>query len=224
MKIVLLGDSLTWGGYGGSYADELAGLLPDHEIINAGIGGNTVVNLLARLDDDVLIHEPDGVFVMIGGNDATSYSQPETRPYYKQVQNITDGVVTPDLFEQTYRQLLERLQLEHIQTWMGLPPKEYNPESVEAIREFNARAAKVARSLNIPTLDLFAHFTPKDIPERPPLNLQFINTIGKRQSNGWDDFDGERERGGFTYTFDGLHFTDEAAAEAARLVAAFLDE
>ena len=100
MKIVFFGDSLTWGGYGGSYFDELKPLLPDHELINAGEGGNTAINLMRRLDDDVLSHAPDGVFVMIGGNDAISYSQPETRPYYKQVQKIPEGVVMPEQFSQ----------------------------------------------------------------------------------------------------------------------------
>jgi lysophospholipase L1-like esterase len=124
MKIVFFGDSLTWGGYGGSYFNELKTLLPDHELINAGDGGNTVLNLLRRLDDDVLSHQPDGVFVMVGGNDAISYSQPGTRQYYRQVQKIEDGVVMPEQFAQAYRELLTRLQLAHTLVWVGLPPSE----------------------------------------------------------------------------------------------------
>lgn len=167
MRIVFLGDSLTWGGYGGNYVDEVQKRLPDDEIINAGVGGNTVVNLLERLESDVLAHEPDGVFVMVGGNDSVSYVQPKTRVYYKQVQNIPDGIVDPDLFAQTYRELLYQLQLAHVQTWMGLPPKEYNPATVEAMEQYNAIAEEVARSFNVPTLDLMAHFKPDHIPERP---------------------------------------------------------
>ena len=78
MKIVFLGDSLTWGGYGGDFVAEVDRRLPQHTIVNAGVGGNTVINLLNRLDS-VLDQEPDGVFVMVGGNDAISYSQPQTR-------------------------------------------------------------------------------------------------------------------------------------------------
>jgi lysophospholipase L1-like esterase len=224
MKIVFLGDSLTWGGYGGSFIAEIKKLLPDHEIINAGVDGNTVVNLLERLGDDVLTHEPDGVFVMVGGNDSISYSQPETRPYYKQAQNIPDGVVTPDLFARTYRNLLQRLQIEHIQTWVGLPPGEYNPETAEALQEFNALAAEIARSMNIPTLDLMAHFVPNpgEIPKRKPANIGSINTIGKRSSSGWDEYENEKESGGFTFTFDGLHLTPEAAKQVAEVMANFL--
>ncbi len=28
MRLVFLGDSLTWGGYGGNFVDKVAGLLP----------------------------------------------------------------------------------------------------------------------------------------------------------------------------------------------------
>jgi lysophospholipase L1-like esterase len=38
-------------------------------VLNTGIGGNRVINLAERWDDDVLAHEPDWVSVMIGIND-----------------------------------------------------------------------------------------------------------------------------------------------------------
>jgi lysophospholipase L1-like esterase len=223
MKIVFFGDSLTWGGYGGSFVAEIKELLPDHEIINAGAGGNTVVNLLRRLDDDVLAHEPDGVFVMVGGNDALSYSQPETRPYYRVSQSIPDGVVDEDTFAKNYRELLNRLQLAHVQTWIGLPPAEYNPEMVETLRLYNNHAREIAQSLNLPVLDLMEKLVPEDISERPDINLRVINNIGQRQEEGWDDYATERERNGFTFSFDGVHFTPETAQRVARMIAEFLD-
>jgi lysophospholipase L1-like esterase len=223
MKIVFFGDSLTWGGYGGSFVAEIKELLPDHEIINAGAGGNTVVNLLRRLDDDVLAHEPEGVFVMVGGNDALSYSQPETRPYYRRSQSIPDGVVDEDTFTKNYRELLNRLQLARVQTWIGLPPAEYNPEMVETLRRYNNHAREIAQSMNLPVLDLMEKLVPEDIAERPDINLRAINNIGERQEEGWDDYTAERERNGFTFSFDGVHFTPETAQRVARLVAEFLD-
>lgn len=106
MKIVCLGDSLTWGKYGGSYFDALVRLMPDHTLINAGVGGNTVVNLLRRLESDVFVHNPDAVFIMVGGNDAISYHSPKTRTYYTKVHALDAGHVTPTQFEQAYRNLL----------------------------------------------------------------------------------------------------------------------
>ena len=68
--------------------------MPEHELINAGVGGNTVINLLRRVDEDVLSHQPDAVFLMVGGNDAISNNQPKTRSYYRQAMGIPKGVVT----------------------------------------------------------------------------------------------------------------------------------
>jgi lysophospholipase L1-like esterase len=40
-------------------------------VVNAGVGGNTSREGLARMDSDVLAHRPDVVLVQFGGNDAT---------------------------------------------------------------------------------------------------------------------------------------------------------
>ncbi len=222
MKIVCLGDSLTEIGYGVSYFPALAQQMPEHELINAGVGGNTVINLLRRVDDDVLSHEPDGVFVMVGGNDAISYSQPKTRSYYRQAMGIPDGVVTPDQFEQAYRDLLTRLQLAHTLVWIGLEPCEYNPATVAAFRDYNARVKNIARSFSLPTLDLMDAFPPGDVPDRPDLEISYILTIGAREKRGWHDFDAAQQAGGFRFTFDGLHLTAPTAEKVAQLIAAFI--
>lgn len=41
------------------------------EMVNAGVGGNTSREGLARIDRDVIPHAPDYVLVQFGGNDAT---------------------------------------------------------------------------------------------------------------------------------------------------------
>jgi lysophospholipase L1-like esterase len=221
MKLVFLGDSLTWGGYGGDFVAEVARLLPDHTIINSGIGGNTVLNLLNRLDD-LLEEEPDGIFVMVGGNDAISQTQPATRRYYEQVQKVPDGIVTAEQFSSAYRDLLTRIQLAHVLAWVGLEPSEYNPETLAAVRQYNDLAREAAQAFNIPVLDLMQHFPPGNIQPRPPLNQADINLIGKRASSGWADYETERQRGGYTFTFDGLHITPESAKQLAQVIVDFL--
>lgn len=223
MRIVFLGDSLTWGRYGGDFVTEIAQRLPQHEIINSGESGNTTISLLNRLDAALAL-EPDGIFVMVGGNDAISYSQPETRPYYQQVQKIPEGIVTPELFSRSYRELLTQIQLHYIMTWVGLAPKEYNPAVVEAAEAYNTLAHEIATSLNIEVLDLMPHFKPETVPDRPPLNLATINQIGKRASSGWSDYEAARAAGGFTYSFDGLHITPESAPRFADLIINFLQQ
>lgn len=221
MKIVFFGDSLVWGRYGGNLVAEVAARLPEHTIINAGEGGNTVLNLLRRLDD-VLELRPDGIVVIVGGNDAISYSQPATRRYYQQVQGVPDGFVSPDLFARSYRELLTRIQLAHTLAWVGLEPVEYNPESAAALREFNALAQAAADALNIPTLDFMARLSPDPIPSRPAITQAMINLIGQRVASGWDDYENERLRRGYTYSFDGIHFTPATARQAATWIVELL--
>lgn len=221
MRLVFLGDSLTWGGYGGDFVAEAARRLPQHTVVNAGVGGSTVLNLLHRLDG-VLAQRPDGVFVMIGVNDAISHSQPATRRYYETVQGVPDGVVTPAQFAAAYRDLLTRLQLAHVLTWIGLPPVEYSATVVAAVQQYNRLARAAAEALRVPVLDLETAFGHGPLPDRPELDQDAINLIGKRVRAGWDDYAREQKAGGFAYTFDGLHFTPEAAARCGALVAAFV--
>jgi lysophospholipase L1-like esterase len=221
MKLIFFGDSLIWGGYGGNLVAEVAALRPDHEIINAGQGGSTVLNLMERLDS-ILSLEPDGIFIMVGGNDAISYTQPATRPYYQQVQKIPDGIVTPEMFARTYRELLTTLQLAHVLTWVGLEPVEYSPEMVAAVHQYNALAKSAADSLYIPVFDLMARLTPAPIPARPPLTLADINLIGRRSTSGWSDFETARREGNYTYSFDGIHFTPQTARRVAEWIVEFI--
>ncbi len=223
MKVVFFGDSLTWGGYGGDYVGAVQALAGDrHEIINAGASGNTIVNLYRRYEQDVCAHEPDAVFVMVGGNDAVSYSQPDTRPYYRKSMGIEEGVVSSDTFEQTYRSLIGELQANHIETFIGLEPIESNPMVVAAMREMNTRARNVARAYNVPVLDLFESFVPQVVPERPNVNLHFIQQIATREQSGWDDWYGAQAEHGYAYTFDGVHWTPQVAQQAAEQITAFI--
>jgi lysophospholipase L1-like esterase len=172
----------------------------------------------------VLEREPDGVLLMVGGNDAISYSQPKTRSYYRMAKEIPEGVVTPEMFEQAYRDLLTQLQLAHIVVWIGLEPNEYNPTVVAAHADTNERIRNIARSLNLPVLDLMEAYPPGDVPERPELGVEYILTIGAREKRGWNDYEGAQKAGGYRFTFDGLHLTTETAREVATLIAAFIRE
>lgn len=222
MRIVFLGDSLTWGGYGGDFVAEVARRLPRQTIINAGVGGDTVVNLMRRVEDVIDRHSPDAMFVMVGGNDAISYTQPATRPYYQQTKGLDKGTVTPDQFEATYRELLTTIQLHLVQAMVGLAPTEYNAEIIAAKQQYNAIAEGVARKLNLPVLDLDKPFTPAQTIERRSPDLGVILEIGKRHKSGWSDYEAERRRWGYTYTFDGMHLTPQAAPQFADYIVPFL--
>lgn len=221
-KIAFLGASLTEGIYGGDYVAALRRRLPDsYTLINAGVGGNTLNRMVERLDA-VLSHQPDAVFVLAGTNDAIAYSQPRTRSYYRSVQGLPEGYLEPDDYEQLFRDLLTRLQLAHVQPLVGLPPMEYNPDLIAASDLFNARSRAVAQAFSVPVCDLAAVMNPEQATQRPPLDMQIIFTIGERTRNGWKDYDAERAKGGYTYSFDGIHLTQDAAEQVADLIAPFV--
>jgi lysophospholipase L1-like esterase len=224
LKLVFLGDSLTNGSYGGDWVALVRAALPQHEFVNAGIGGDTVVNLRARLDAVLDQHQPDAAFVMVGGNDAVSYAMPDTRSYYRSAKKIPDGVVSPELFRTIYRDLLTVLLLAHVQPFVGLAPTEYSRALVEVKQHYNQIAREEAEALNIPICDLEADFTPEHPIEREPVTLAFIQEIGRRQASGWRDFAAARDQWGYTYTFDGMHLMPDAAPLFAERVAAFLQQ
>ena len=223
MKIAFLGASLTEGVYGGSYVRAVAAALPQHTIINRGIGGSTVNKLRERVEW-VLDDSPDVCFVLSGSNDALAYAFPATRPYYKSQQDLPIGYIEPDDYGTIFRDLLTELSLNHVLVLVGLPPMEYNAAAVAAMEVFNAKNREAAEALNLPVFDFGAHLNPPTIPERPPLDLQTVFQIGDRVKAGWNDYDAEQTRGDYTYSFDGIHFTPTAAERAGQLLAEWIQQ
>lgn len=109
-KILFIGDSITDAGrfmpeampYGNGYVaivrNILTALYPGIrlEFINRGVGGDTVLDLAARWQRDVLHEKPHWLSVCIGINDV--WSSISTMPHYG---------VDPNLYESTYRGLLK---------------------------------------------------------------------------------------------------------------------
>ncbi len=83
MRIVFLGDSITdcerdradinslGNGYVKILADKLRPIYPDTdiELINKGVAGDEIKDILARADSDVIALKPDAVVIMAGIND-----------------------------------------------------------------------------------------------------------------------------------------------------------
>lgn len=71
MKLVCLGDSLTYG-YGVPRRDCWVSLCAErtgHTLVNRGITGDTAGGMLSRFGRDVLNERPDRVLIMGGAND-----------------------------------------------------------------------------------------------------------------------------------------------------------
>ena len=224
MKIIFFGDSLTQGTHGVGYVNKVAAALRGHHFINQGANGDTSLNLYRRIDRDVIDQNPDGVFMMIGINDAISHSDPGSRPYFRFVKGIRGGQITPIALRENIRAILTRLRFAQIRTWVALPPIEHRPAAVEALREMNQFTSEVCREMNVPTLDLMAKLTPETMPERPAkqlLGMTFASAIQSLTLNE-DRYEQLRQDGGYSYTFDGIHLTDQGAQQIALAVAEFL--
>jgi lysophospholipase L1-like esterase len=222
MKIIFFGDSLTQGTVGVGYVDKVALALRGHHFINQGVNGDTSLNLYRRIDQDVIAERPDGVFVMIGINDAVSSLASGSKLYFRFVKGVRAGQLSPIAFRENMRALLSKLITAQLKTWVALPPIEYNPAQVNVLREMNGYTAEICRELGIPALDLMAQMTPTTIPERPARSVGTLPDSLLALLGGEKYYDTQREAGGFSYSFDGIHLTDTGAQRMADLIAPFL--
>jgi lysophospholipase L1-like esterase len=222
MKIIFFGDSLTQGTFGASYVDKVAAAIRGHHFINQGVNGDTSLNLFRRVDKGVLAEKPDGVFIMIGVNDAASTVEPGSHLYYRFIKKLPRGQVSPVSFRENMRALLGKCVAEQIKTWVALPPIEYNPATVTTLRQMNDYTNTICRELNIPALDLMAALTPKDVPARNPIGIAQYSRNLLIQLGLDTNYEQHRLRGGFTYSFDGIHLTENGAQQMADLIVPFL--
>jgi lysophospholipase L1-like esterase len=118
-KIVFIGDSITacaknaynHGPLGCGYVSLLTDLLmirkpkSNYSIINSGIDGNTIGHLLSRWADDVYVHQPDMLFMLIGINDAVRF-----------IEKSSSCHLPPKEFAETYTRLIADTQAKFSQT------------------------------------------------------------------------------------------------------------
>lgn len=114
-KLLFFGDSITDSNrgrtnrldIGDGYVRYIADVLPDVEIINRGINGERVRDLLIRLERDVLLEKPDLVTLFIGINDTWRKFEGDDGTYWE--------------FERDYRYLIETMQAAGIKVIVVLP-------------------------------------------------------------------------------------------------------
>ena len=108
MKIVFFGDSITdcerdrndesslGNGYVKVLADKLRPIYPDMdiELINKGITGNEVCDLLARVQRDVIDLQPDAVVIMIGINNTIHQFKYGKQLNFKQFESDLTELIT----------------------------------------------------------------------------------------------------------------------------------
>jgi len=114
-RVIFFGDSITQmgvnpGGYISLLQDSLdrKGLSSRYELIGSGIGYNKVYDLYLRMDSDVVMKNPNEVFVWIGVNDVG---------HKRGMGTGTDA----DKFERFYEAIIKKLQTRNIQLVLCTP-------------------------------------------------------------------------------------------------------
>lgn len=169
-KIIFIGDSIThagrnelaepsWeGALGYGFANlinaELVGRFPQKEIfvLNKGIGGNRIIDLKKRWNQDVIEERPDILTIMIGVNDA--WRQVDGR--FLDIEQISF-----ELFEAIYIELIEQTltKVPNI-IIMSAFMLETNPndEFRQLVDHYNEIAQKIAENYHLPYINVQKKF------------------------------------------------------------------
>lgn len=77
LKIVALGDSITWGYPNGKSWTNLVSIETGIQIVNRGVSGETLEEMYYRLENDVIKEKPEICIIMGGTNDVFFGNTPD---------------------------------------------------------------------------------------------------------------------------------------------------
>ncbi|MBO5723884.1 MAG: hypothetical protein J6S58_03565 [Lentisphaeria bacterium] len=156
MKIVAFGDSITKGSRvepEQCWLKHLEKKLGNaFELINAGVGGNSAREAMARYESDVLSLAPDAIFLEFGGNNNDPYDP---------ARNVDDAEFTGHL--ETFKaKLPENCRVivitfpPIINEWHAWTPRIPDGKLDQALDSQREIVRQFARGNNYPLLDLYA--------------------------------------------------------------------
>ena len=167
IKFVFQGDSITDAGrdrdniasfgigYPNLVASELMCKYPgEYEFINEGVSGDRIVDLYARIKQDLINHKPDYLSILIGVNDV----------WYE--LNEQNGVAAPK-FEKVYSMLIEEIKeaLPDIKIFIlepfvlkGSGTERYFDEFLADVKLHSQAAKNVAEKYNLTFIPLQEKF------------------------------------------------------------------
>lgn len=139
-RILLIGDSITEGF-------DTRKLLSEFNIVNKGISGNNSSDLLARLRPDVINHNPDFVFILIGTNDLA--------------QGFTDEEILKNI-ALILKTITNQLKVCKVFLTSILPTRNNEPRPNRRINILNTHLKLLAEKLEGDYLDLNKMFCDED--------------------------------------------------------------
>ncbi len=230
--LVCFGDSLSEGAIGAAYVDILRARLPAAiRVINAGINGDTTINLLRRFERDVVPYRPDLVVILVGLNDlTTAYGWPSNRAYYRFIKHVPFAL-TPILFARAYQQLLAQLR-RHTNaqlalctlTTVGERPDDPFQTYIDA---YSTVVRTLAAHEQLPLIDLRSAFKAalqEDPRDGPPYHIwtPLLDAVAIRlRGQTYAELGARR---GYRLLCDGAHLAQAGAALVAETMLPFLEQ
>ncbi len=124
-------------------------------VVNAGIGGNNTVDLLARIDKDCLSHIPDLTIMTVGTNDMNSR---KFIPMDKFQQNMEEIILQ---LTRAGSQVILTTLLPAYEPYLMTrhPASFYEPEGhAGRLKQMNELIRKIAMEQDVPVLDFYTIF------------------------------------------------------------------
>ena len=216
MNIIFFGDSLTEGIPGISYFDILKEKLPQHTLVNAGKGGDTVISLHRRIKKMNLNETHDIAFLWIGTNDIlvhVSKKYPIIKACCMQpwVKNIND-------FSNRYQKLLQMISKNAKKIFVVSPAiigEDVNNRWNKKLGELSLEIKKISSKFkNVEYVDIrkefISHLSTKK-PSKFILNGIFRDVIAAWLFNIPERVEKKSRERGLYLTLDGAHLNAAGA-------------
>ena len=214
-RLVFLGDSLTANFPNRNYpaiVDRALqwGIPGETQVFNAGVGGDTIARMAARLDKDVLERNPTRVFIFEGANSCK-------RPYDPKTGKMGEWALPKDQYEATWRDVLKRLTAKGVKvTIMTMAPGD---RSILAAFESQARGMGEVKNF---------WCLPEDVKEAVAIqkrlaaefkadvidtNAAMLAAMAERENSKGKEY---------LHVDDGVHISDYGNREVAKAVLKYL--
>jgi len=151
-KIVFFGDSITnYGARPGGYIAHIIHLLKEadieykYELTGAGADGNTVIDLIRRIDNDILSKGADIVIIFIGINDVW--------------HQLTGGGTDKETFQNAYAAIIDKLKTVAIEVVLCTPTvigekTDFTNEQDADLEIYSEIVRNLAFKYDLPLIDL----------------------------------------------------------------------
>ncbi len=215
MKILFLGDSITEGIPGVSYVSIMQDSNSDYDLVNRGVGGDTVSSLLRRVKKMNDLSSFDQIVLFVGVNDVFG----KLTNTYKILKTLTKQRWAKDtsIFKKQYEDLIAHIMKKN-KNIIIIPPlligedisNKWNIELYTLIKIVN----DISRNNNLTYLDLYSEFkgylNDKQISNYLPMKITELlkDVKGLTTPSLVDQKSNER---GLHLTLDGVHINSKGA-------------